>query len=139
MLQTFHIFTAQCEQRNASISEKILNKFREQVWGIFLVQNNSDRMKRQIADSQLFRVFGTEKCPDRPGFVLVKQQFKKNIGIKQIQSLAPPLRCFVLELNRSDTFVDMGKATRPAQAELLFSGFFIPLYQLINVVNSFLT
>jgi len=52
---------------------------------------------------------------------LVEQQFKKNVGIKEIQSLAPPLRCFMLELNGGYTFIDVGKATGPAQAELLFS------------------
>ena len=96
-------------------------------------------MKREIADSQLFRVFGTEKCPDRPGFFLVEQQFKKNIGIKEIQSLAPPLRCFMLELNGGYTFIDVGKATGPAQVKLLFPGFFLPLRKLVNEVNCFLT
>ncbi|RPI37409.1 MAG: hypothetical protein EHM53_10725, partial [Methanoregulaceae archaeon] len=80
-------------------------------------------MKCEIADSQLFRVFGTEKCPDRPGFLLAGQQFRKNIGIEEIQSLAPPLRCLMLELNGGYTFIDVGKATGPAQAELLLLGF----------------
>jgi len=42
MLQTFHIITSQREQDYPSIAEKVLNKIREQVLCIFLVQDNPD-------------------------------------------------------------------------------------------------
>ena len=41
-------------------------------------------MKRKITDTQFIGCSGTEKCPYRSGFFLVKQEFKKNIGIEKV-------------------------------------------------------
>jgi hypothetical protein len=43
----------------------------------------------------------------------------------------------MLELNGSCTFIEVGKATGPAQAELLLYGIFLPLRKLLDIVDRF--
>jgi len=43
----------------------------------------------------------------------------------------------MLELNGVYTFIEVGKATGPAQAELLLLGFFLPLRKLLDIVDRF--